>query len=507
MRLEVICQDRVGLTYEVLNKLVEHNIDLRGIEIDPEGKVFLNFPQLAFSEFQHLMPELRRIDGVRDVKTINHMPSEQASVEIHTLLKVMPDAVFSIDTKSRITLANEAAQKITGLEEKKLLGQSLGQFVSGFSFLRWLESEEVLPQTQKLRIGDEDYLADILSIELTDDDIQVLTGAVVVLKSATRVGLQFQALKSQRQQGLNGLLAISPKMKQLVTQTRRHALLDAPLLIQGDTGTGKEVLAKACHLSSHRASKAFTVINCAAFPDEAAEDELFGSTGRIGLIEQANGGTLLLDDVSEMGHFLQAKLLRLIQDGSFRRIGDDKESKVNVRIISTTSKPLEPLMAQGKFRPDLYYRLNVLNIAVPTLCERKEDIVPLAEQFASMFSLELQKTKPKIPRALGDYLEHYPWPGNVRQLKNAIYRAVCGYDGNEMTPAMLSLPKTETLPAGIESFFDDDLDKACKNFEKALLAHFYPGYPSTRQLAKKMGVSHTAIANKLREYGINKHKV
>ncbi|WP_429152083.1 transcriptional regulator TyrR [Aeromonas hydrophila] len=514
MRLEVSCEDRLGLTRELLDRLVEHNIDLRGIEIDTSGIIYLNFPELEFRDFQHLMPEIRRIPGVYDVKTIPYMPSEREHHEIEALLKALPDLVFSLDAKGKVTQANQSALTTLALPVEEVRGAALGTLVKGFSFSRWLEASEIRPQTCKLSLGGEEYLGDLMPLFVAEEKgRQALAGAVVVLKSARRVGMHFSALHAVEVGGFEHLQAESQKMKQVLAQASKLAMQDAPLLIVGETGTGKELLARACHGASLRSSHPFMALNCAAMPDNVAESELFGyapgafgnnTEGKRGVLELASGGTLMLDEIGDMSPHLQTKFLRVLQDGVFRRVGDEQEVKVNVRFICTTQKQLLDLVHEGKFREDLYYRLNVLSLALPPLRERKADIMALAQQFVSRFASELQRPRPRFTRNMAEYLTAYRWPGNVRQLRNCLYRAMTLLEGDEIGPEHVDLPvAADTMPL-IDEWFEGGLDEAVKRFESRLLERLYPAFPSTRQLAKRLGVSHTAIANKLREYGINK---
>ncbi|MGY4002021.1 transcriptional regulator TyrR [Aeromonas sanarellii] len=514
MRLEVSCEDRLGLTRELLDRLVEHNIDLRGIEIDTSGIIYLNFPELEFRDFQHLMPEIRRIPGVYDVKTIPYMPSEREHHEIEALLKALPDLVFSLDSKGRVTQANQAALTTLGLSVDEVRGVALGSLVKGFSFTRWLEASEIKPQTCKLSLGGEEYLGDLMPLFVAEEKgRQALAGAVVVLKSARRVGMHFSALHTVEVGGFEHLQAESPKMKEVLAQAAKLAMQDAPLLIVGETGTGKELLARACHGASLRSSHPFMALNCAAMPDNVAESELFGyapgafgnnTEGKRGVLELASGGTLMLDEIGDMSPHLQTKFLRVLQDGVFRRVGDEQEVRVNVRFICTTQKQLLDLVHEGKFREDLYYRLNVLSLGLPPLRERKADIMALAQQFVARFASELQRPRPRFTRNMAEYLTAYRWPGNVRQLRNCLYRAMTLLEGDELGPEHVDLPvAADTMPL-IDEWFEGGLDEAVKRFESRLLERLYPAFPSTRQLAKRLGVSHTAIANKLREYGIGK---
>ena len=514
MRLEVSCEDRLGLTRELLDRLVEHNIDLRGIEIDTSGIIYLNFPELEFRDFQHLMPEIRRIPGVYDVKTIPYMPSEREHHEIEALLKALPDLVFSLDSKGRVTQANQAALTTLALPPDEVRGVAIASLVKGFSFGRWLESGEIKPQTCKLSLGGEEYLGDLMPLFVAEEKgRQALAGAVVVLKSARRVGMHFSALHAVEVGGFEHLQAESQKMKEVLAQAAKLAMQDAPLLIVGETGTGKELLARACHGASLRSSHPFMALNCAAMPDNVAESELFGyapgafgnnTEGKRGVLELASGGTLMLDEIGDMSPHLQTKFLRVLQDGVFRRVGDEQEVRVNVRFICTTQKQLLDLVHEGKFREDLYYRLNVLSLALPPLRERKADIMALAQQFVARFAIELQRPRPRFTRNMAEYLTAYRWPGNVRQLRNCLYRAMTLLEGDELGPEHVDLPVAADAMPLIDEWFEGGLDEAVKRFESRLLERLYPAFPSTRQLAKRLGVSHTAIANKLREYGIGK---
>jgi transcriptional regulator of aroF, aroG, tyrA and aromatic amino acid transport len=291
--------------------------------------------------------------------------------------------------------------------------------------------------------------------------------------------------------------------------------LEGNMIIYGESGTGKQRIAKAFHDSSIRADAGFYVLNCAALPNDIAETELFGfeheqfngADAKPGLIELASGGTLVLDEVSEMSQQLQAKLLRVIVDGHYRKSGHQQPIDIDLRIICTTCKDLSEAVELGTFRQDLYYRLNALALALPPLRERKVDIIPLAENIVRQHSGKLGIRSPKLSKSCVEYLQAYPWPGNVRQLQNALYRAIALIDGNEICKDAIQLPSCSTTVNYIDENFEGTLEQEVKKFEKDLLKRLYPSYPSTRQLARKLGLSHTAIANKLREYGISKATV
>lgn len=519
MRLEVVCQDRMGIAKEILSIMVKYEIDLKGIETDPRRNIFLNFRELEFSELQTLLPEIRRIHGVEDVRTVPYTPSERGQYELETVMRTLPDPVFSIDLKGRIVLVNEAARVALKQDEEKLRGQAINQFIHGFSFQRWIEEEDIDQQTIKVTFINRGYLADVMPIMVADprpDHPPIMAGCLMVLKSAVRLGEQVHAYQQQSGDGFDMIYAQSQQMKKLLNQAKKMAQLDAPLFIQGETGTGKELLARACHQFSFRGDKPFIVLSCASLPDNVAESELFGHSAHAfegadeakrGVLELAAGGTVFLDEIGEMSAALQTKLLRFLQDGCFRRVGEEQEVKVDVRIICSTQKDLPDMVQKGLFREDLFYRLNVLHLSVPPLRERKTDILPLAEWFAERFCRQHNRTLVQFSKNCRDFIAQYPWPGNVRQLENAIFRAISLLDGYELQVEDLQLPTYTSNTGYYDDAFEGTLDEATKRFESNLLRRLYPAYPSTRQLARKLGVSHTAIANKLREYNINKRTV
>ena len=300
----------------------------------------------------------------------------------------------------------------------------------------------------------------------------------------------------------------SESMKSAVENAKRFAMFDAPLLIQGETGSGKDLLAKACHYQSLRRDKKFIAVNCAGLPDEDAESEMFGrkvgDSETIGFFEYANEGTVLLDGIAELSLGLQAKLLRFLTDGSFRRVGEEKEHHANVRVICTSQVPLHLLVEQAKVRADLFHRLNVLTINVPPLRDRIADIEPLAQGFLLEISEELKIAKPTFDKDFLLYLQKYDWKGNVRELYNTLYRACSLVQDNHLTIESLNLAPTQSAVISLDKFENKTLDEIIGSYESKVLKLFYAEYPSTRKLAQRLGVSHTAIANKLKQYGIGK---
>lgn len=514
MRLEITCQDRLGLCQEVLAILRENEIDLRGIEVDPVGKIFLNFPAMDFADFQALMPKIRRIPNVEDVKTTAYMPSEREHYEFNLLLSTLPNPVISVSSKGQIDVINAAGAALLNADKDALKGELVDDWLGGFSIQRWIDRKPTEPSTAQVKCGRSSYYANLFPIWLTDDEGEpAFAGAVIHCQSEP---IAVPSLGHGSAAAFANILTQYAGMRKVLKDAERMASLDVPLLLEGETGVGKELIARACHKASQRADKPLLTVNCGALPDNVAESELFGygsgifanhPEGKKGIFEQAAGGVVLLDSVADMSRELQAKLLRFMQDGTFRRIGEEAEVKVDVRVICLTRGSLFERVEAGDFREDLYYRLNVLNLVLPPLRERRGDVLLLAEHFMQQACQRLGRPPVRLSNQARTLLTQYSWPGNIRQLENTLFRAVSMLEGNELEGQDIQLPDAASMVSGIDIDLEQtSLEDAVKSFEANLLRRLYPNYPSTRQLARKLGLSHTAIANKLREYGIGKQR-
>jgi DNA-binding NtrC family response regulator len=253
----------------------------------------------------------------------------------------------------------------------------------------------------------------------------------------------------------NNIIGASPQIKKVLDIVKKVAKSNASILITGETGTGKELIAALVHFNSHRAKQSFVKVNCAALQENLLESELFGhekgaftsaDRQRIGRFEQANNGTLFLDVIGDMSASTQAKVLRVLQEQEFERLGGMKSIKVDVRIIAATNKNLKEALSRNQFREDLYYRLNTVSIQTPSLRERKEDVLPLANFFASKFSKELKKPIDGFAPQAAKYLTRHNWPGNIRELQNAIERAVLMAESNLIGVEDLTLSSIQDEP-------------------------------------------------------------
>jgi DNA-binding NtrC family response regulator len=306
--------------------------------------------------------------------------------------------------------------------------------------------------------------------------------------------------------GFESILGESPAIRETINLAKKVAPTDASVLLLGETGTGKEVFAQAIHNGSKRAGKIFMALNCSAFSKEILESEIFGHkagafTGAIkdkkGLIEEATNGTLFLDEIGEMHIDLQSKLLRVLETSEFIKVGDTKSTKVNVRIIAATNRDLLQEVKDGRFREDLFYRLNVFTISLPPLRERTKDIPLLAASFVRQFAQKMNKKIEGMDEDFTQRLLHHEWKGNIRELKNIIERAIILTDGTHLTLESLPLElQTQPVAQGnILSAFD--LSSVEKLHIQRVLNHTKGNKTET---AKLLNIGLTTLYRKIEEY-------
>jgi DNA-binding NtrC family response regulator len=307
------------------------------------------------------------------------------------------------------------------------------------------------------------------------------------------------------------LVGASPGMQRVMELARKVAPSDANVLIWGESGTGKELVARNIHRASRRADGPFVALNCGAIPSELLESELFGHakgafTGATqateGLIREAHGGTLFLDEVSELATPLQVKLLRVLQEREVRPVGGKHVFQVDVRFVAATNRDLKALMESGRFREDLFYRLNVINIHIPPLRERGDDVLRLAEYFVEAYGRKLGKRIAGIGPDLADYLGRYHWPGNVRELENIIERAVILAESDTLTCKEIS----ETLPAPCKACFVPEVSEhplSVEDYIQEVVRRFQDRY-SEVELARVLGIGRKALWMRRRQWGLQR---
>jgi len=314
-----------------------------------------------------------------------------------------------------------------------------------------------------------------------------------------------------RLSGPSEIVGSSSRMREVLEVARKVALTESTVLIQGPSGTGKELIANYIYKNSPRAEKPFVAVNCASIPDSLIESELFGhekgaftdaKSQKQGLVEIANGGTLFLDEVGDISPLIQPKLLRFIQTGEFRRVGGTLPLKSDVRIISATNKELTEEVKQGRFREDLLYRLNVITIQLPTLRERKEDIPMIVEYFLKN-KLKMRTKKTVSPDAM-EVLKNYDWPGNVRELENVLERAVILSKGEAIMPKDLALPSIDVSRYSDSSESLIGKPVTMKEIEKLHIAGVLKATGwNKNQAAKMLGISLKTLYTKIAQFNLS----
>jgi two-component system response regulator AtoC len=347
---------------------------------------------------------------------------------------------------------------------------------------------------------------------------------VLVLQKAEereRLRLENARLKGElsRAVGHHGIIGDSPPIQETLRQIRKLAAVKATVLISGESGTGKELVARALHELSPRAAMPFVAVNCGAIPEPLIESELFGHLKgaftdahrtKKGLFSEADGGTLFLDEVGELPLAVQVKLLRALQEEEIRRVGDNRSEKVDVRVVAATKRELAQEVQRGAFREDLYYRLNVVNLRLPPLRDRRQDIPALAQHFLAKHNAKLGRRPPvlRIAPAVAQRIQDYPWPGNVRELENAIERALVLCEGEELTedglPELLALAAVAP-PAGAPAADAGlSIKRTVRAVEEDLIRRALQRTRGNRtRAAELLEISHRALLYKIKDYGID----
>ncbi|MFY9853743.1 MAG: sigma-54 dependent transcriptional regulator [Terracidiphilus sp.] len=361
---------------------------------------------------------------------------------------------------------------------------------------------------QSMRSGAFDYLTKPVSFE----QLQAAAARVMQRIAEKTVSERVHDDSANARTVTSGIVGRSPLLLQAMQRGRAAASTDADVLIEAESGTGKELLARYIHATSDRSHKPFIAINCAAVPEHLIESELFGhakgaftgaSSAKAGKFELADGGTLLLDEIGEMPLNLQPKLLRVLQEREFERLGETRPIHVNIRVIATTNASLGTMVEQGRFRSDLYYRLNVIPLSLPSLRERLEDIPALAEFFAQRFALETDNVVPLLEPSFIERLQDYDWPGNVRELANFMRRVLSLHQGSTIDAACFykefqPLGRTQAAPYSMPA-----PGTPISVLEKLHLENTLALANGNRTHAAVMlGISLRTMRNKIKEYGL-----
>ena len=422
------------------------------------------------------------------------------------------NGIYIVDGKGVTIGVNKTFEEMSGFTNSELAGRSLYDLVgkdnyfSGSASLLVLERKCPVTATyststnRKLLVKGRPIFDAHGNIEYIINTIWDLT--VVQYSQPIDADTARNQLLSEDE-----LITCSEKMVEIIDLALRVAATDSTILLTGESGVGKSLLAKTIHRSSERKNKPLMQINCAAIPESLIESELFGyeagsftgadNKGKAGLFEMAQGGTVFLDEISELPLHLQSKLLGAIQDKEFYRVGGRQLQHVDIRLIAATNKDLAKLVSEGNFREDLYYRLNVVPISLPPLRERREDIPTLIQHFTDKYNRKYNSYK-KFSESLITQLVSMPWKGNIRELENAVERSIVTTPGNYISCEKVQIPGMEKIiPSGV------GLKAMLAEKEREILIQAQEQYQTTRRIAAALGISQASVARKLQNINTN----
>lgn len=459
----------------------------------------------------------------------------KASLESRrTLLDALPEGVAGSDLQGRLTYLSRRALEMAGYaSEEELLGKSSFLFIAPEDRERAAENLRLALRDGVVRDAEyvllkkdgSRYPVELSAAVVRDADGKP-TGFVALLRDVSerkraeerneKLELELTALRRDLREkyGLSGIIAVHPKMRAVCETILAVSSTDATVLVQGETGTGKELVAKAVHYNSRRREGPFVKVDCGALAEGLLESELFGHvkgafTGalrdRPGRFEMADGGTIFLDEIQNLSFALQAKLLRAVQEGRFEKVGSDVTQSADVRIVAATNENLMRLVNEGKFRRDLYYRLNVVSVVLPPLRERLEDLPLLAQHFLKRLAEKHGKSVTGFSNGALARMARYGWPGNVRELENVIEQAVIFCRGDTIQPSDIRLPST-TSSASLKALAPGKslLQTVREGERRALLEALDEAGGNRRRAAELLGISRSALYKKLKKHSVKK---
>lgn len=455
---------------------------------------------------------------------IDKFISDTSKQEFLSILDYIQDAIIIDDESGNTLWLNHAAESFYDVRREDIIGKNietleeLGVFSPSVAKLA-LEKKKSVSILHSNREGKKflttgtpifDDNKKIRKVISTSRDITEL----IQLKNRIEdVQTALDELKSQKKVFFGDIIANSPTMYNVLQLAKRLAQIDSTVLITGESGVGKGVIAKLLHETGKRKNYPFVKVNCGAIPDNLLESELFGyepgaftgsrKEGKKGLFENAQNGTIFLDEIAELPLHLQVKILQVIQDKEIQRVGSVETIPVDVRIIAATNKDLQSMVDEGKFREDLYYRLYVVPINIPPLRERQEDIIPMVRHFLQKYNKKFNEKKRIDPNTIAILIK-YHWPGNVRELENIVERLIITTKGTTILPDNLPSYIFETRSTGGEITLSPimNLKKALDETERQIIKNASEKYKTTRQIAKALGVSQPTIVRKMQRYGI-----
>lgn len=442
---------------------------------------------------------------------------EISEKELSTILETLHEGVVAIDKGGYITNCNTTAAKLLSAERKDIIGEHINRYMLGAPALEVLKTGKEYTESEELyKVGRDRRLHIIVTAKalVSEGEIQ---GAVISFRDIEEA--RKLAYTMQRGKGKNTFDDIIGNSSRIIAAKNQAIITargDSTVLITGESGTGKEMFAKAIHYSGSRSGKPFITVNCGAIPENLLESELFGyekgaftgasETGSQGKFQAADGGTIFLDEIGDMPMQLQVKILHVLQNKRFQRVGGNKDIMVDVRVVSATNRNLEEMIKEGEFREDLYYRLSVIPIDIPPLRARREDIPVFMEYFLNKYNGFMNRKLKGFSDEVRRVYENYSWPGNVRELENAIEYSTNMTQGDII--GMSDIPQrlvkgSEDMPKGTENrTLADVVSEYERSYIGGLIAKREKAGLSKEDVAKELGISRATLYRKISDLGI-----
>ncbi|GAA5106353.1 sigma 54-interacting transcriptional regulator [Orbus sasakiae] len=492
---------------------------------DIDAKQLKNMPNLIY-----VNDSKNKIVGSVNKSTLEYVSSKIHLLPPYALMDYFNEAIIFVDEQGKIYFANSAYSKILGVPLGKIIGKTIYEvephaalidvlqyktpFYKEKQYIKTVDkyvSVKINPIFEKdIFIGAYSIFSDVSEVNRLSEEVNRITQ--LAEDYSTQINAQNELKKLK-------IIGNSPEFVKVIKQSLTVAKTDVSVLLRGENGVGKEVIAKLIYEHSQRSDKPFITVNCSAIPEQLIESELFGyedgaftgaaKGGSMGKFQLADGGTIFLDEIGDMPFFMQSKLLRVLQEGEIEKIGRKKNIPVNVRVIAATNQPLEIMIHNKQFREDLYYRLNVVSLKLPALRERREDIMLLTNFFLKKFNKKYHKNA-TIAHSVFKYLYQYDWPGNIRELQNSIERAVIfSTDGMVNEESILfnqpSYPVADTVDVPVVELKDDHivpaLDEAVKALEIQLIKQSLTQHDNDKDAAaNQLNISKRTFYRKLKAY-------
>jgi len=522
LKLKLLFTDRKQIVEDITKVISRNDLNIISMEVensDRQTQVYMETRSSPLSPCSgKIIENLRQIPDLVAISRINSMPLEIREKRLKVVLDSISDGIISIDQNQYITFINQVAKQMYGWDLPRLTGKKITDLpMENRDLLDCLKGRAFHNKKRNIITpkGRFQFFSD--GIPITDSTGEI-TDAIEVMRDMKQIKALVNEVTSPSQFTFSDIIGTSSPVMDAISFAQKIAASSSVVSIRGESGTGKELFAKAIHAESRRYGR-FVAVNCAALPESLLETELFGyekgaftgaeKKGKQGLFEIADKGTLFLDEIADMPLGAQAKILRVIQEKSVRRIGGILEIPVDTRIITATSRPIERMIKEKKFREDLYYRINVLPIHVPPLRNRYEDIQSLTDHFLSRIAKQVGSTAKKLSGSAMDKLLTHNWPGNIRELKNVIERGSILSDQETIDAgAIVFGHEIENTIRELRSSPGDcpeavSLKEKVGLFEKRIIEATLSQYPGIRKSSRALKISHTAMINKIRKYGIS----